>query len=170
MSMAIKKLITEELRKRYASMESACVVDLTGLNVQEQEQLREILRKKSARLEVVKNSLARRAFQDGPLESLGKALEGPCALVTSSESLIDAAKVLVEAAEEFTQLKLKQAIIEGDPNLLTIEAVSKMKSGAELLGELAMLIGSPGRAVAGCLRAPQSKIAGCLEALIDKAA
>jgi len=39
-----------------------------------------------------------------------------------------------------------------------------------VIGEVLMLIGSPGRAVAGCLRSPQSKIAGCLKTIADKAA
>ena len=65
---------------------------------------------------------------------------------------------------------LKQAIIDGDPDLLTVEEVSKMKSRVDVLGELALLIGSPARAVAACVASPQSRIAGCLKALADKAA
>ena len=78
MSKAVKEMITEELRRRYVGMDSACVVDLTGMDVQEQEKLRSSLRKNSTRFEVVKNSLARRAFQGSPLEPLGNALVGPC--------------------------------------------------------------------------------------------
>ena len=170
MSKAVKAMIAAELKERYADTDSACVVDLRGMNVQEQEQLRRSLREKSARLQVVKNSLARRAFQGGPLEPLGDTLEGPCALVTSSESLIEVAKVLVKAADEFNQLELKQAIVDGDPGLLTVTDVAKMKSHAELIGELVMLVASPGRALAACLISPQSKIAGCLKAMVDKAA
>ncbi|UCC29911.1 MAG: 50S ribosomal protein L10 [Phycisphaerales bacterium] len=170
MSKAVKAMIATELKERYADSDSACVIDLTGMSVQEQEQLRKNLREKSARLQVVKNSLARRAFQGGPLEPLGDALEGPCALVTSSESLIETAKVLVKAAEEFNQLELKQAILDGDPGLLTVTDVSKMKSRTELVGELVMLAASPGRALAACLASPQSRIAGCLKAIVNKAA
>jgi len=170
MSKPIKGMVESGYRKRYEGVDSACVVGLMGLNVQEQERLRRLLRQKSARLQVLKNGLARRAFQDGPLEPLGKTLDGPCALVTSDDSLIDAAKTLVEAAREFTQLELKRAIVDGDPQLLTIEEVSRLKSRAELIGEIAMLVSSPGRAIAGCLRSPQSKIAGCLKAMVDKAA
>ncbi len=170
MSKAVKAMVTVELEGRYAGTDSACIVDLTRMNVQQQEELRKVLWGTSARLEVVKNSLARRAFQDGPLEPLGRSLDGPCALVTSLESVIDVAKVLVEAAKEFDQLTLKQAIIGGDPNLVTVEELSKMKSHAEMIGELAMLVSSPGRAVAGCLESPQSKIAGCLKVMINKAA
>ncbi|MFH1108330.1 MAG: 50S ribosomal protein L10 [Planctomycetota bacterium] len=170
MSKAVKALMTEQLRERYAGMSSACVVELTGLDVQAQEKLRRNLRGKSARLEVVKNSLARRAFRGGPLDPLGAALTGPCAVVTSSGSLIDVAKLLVEAAKEFKKLKLKQGVLDGDPMLLSVEAISRMRGRLEILGELAMLLSSPGRAVAGCLQSPQAKIAGCLKAMIDKAA
>ena len=107
MSKPVKAMVTAELEQRYAGMESACVVDLTGLTVQAQEALRTALRDKSGRLEVVKNSLARQAFRDTVLEPLGKSLEGPCALVTSSESMIEIAKILVEAAKEYSELKLK---------------------------------------------------------------
>lgn len=170
MSKAVKAMITAEFEDRYADASSACVVDLTGMNVQEQESLRARLRERSARLEVVKNSLVRRAFKEGPLERLGSALTGPCALVTSSDSVIEVAKTLVQVAKEFTQLKLKQAIFDGDHDLMTVEEMSRMKSQSELLGEVVMLIGSPGRALAACLQSPQAKIAGCLKAMADKAA
>jgi len=170
MSKAIKALMTEQLRERYAAMNSACVVELTGLNVQAQEKLRRNLGTKSARLEVVKNSLARHAFKGGPLDPLGPTLVGPCALVSSPGSLIEVAKLLVAAAKDFKNLKLKQGILDGDPTPLTVEAISKMRGRGEILGELAMLLGSPGRAIASCLKSPQSKIAGCLKTIIDKAA
>jgi large subunit ribosomal protein L10 len=114
--------------------------------------------------------MARSAFRETLLEPLGKSLEGPCALVTCTESVIEAAKALVEAAEEFTELKLKQAIVDGDPDLMTVEQLSKMKSRRELIGEIAMLVSSPGRKLAACLQSPQAKIAGCLKTMVDRAA
>jgi large subunit ribosomal protein L10 len=167
---AIKALMTEQLRERYAGMNSACVVELTGLDVQAQEKLRRSLRTKSARLEVLKNSLARLALKGGPLDPLGPTLVGPCALVSSPGSLIEVAKLLVDAAKDFKKLKLKKGILDGDPTLLTVEDISKMRGRDEILGELALLLSSPGRSIAGCLKSPQSKVAGCLKAIIDKAA
>lgn len=170
MSKPIKEMVRAEIAQRYADVQSACVVDLSGLSVQSTERLRRLLREKAARLQVVKNSLARRAFEGTALEPLGKSLEGPCALVVSEDSIIDAAKTLVELAKEFAALELKQALYEGDPSLLTVEQLSKMRTKNEILGEVAMLVASPGRAIAGCLSSPQAKIAGCLKAMIDKAA
>ncbi len=170
MSKPVKAMITAELRGRYEGVDSACVVDLTGLDVHSQESLRRALRAKSSRVEVVRNSLARTAFKDTPLAPLAASFSGPCALVTAGESLTDVAKVLVECAKEFDQLTLKDAIIEGDPGLVTVVELSKMKGRTELLGDVAMLVASPGRAIAGCLGSPQSRIAGCLKAIVDKAA
>lgn len=170
MSKLIKGMLTEELREDYAGVSSACVIEVSGLNVKQQEKLRKDLRGKSARVQVIKNSLARRAFEGGPLAPLGKALVGPCALVTGQQSVVDIARLLMEAAREFKKLKLKQAIFEGDPSLLTVEQLSKLKGKRELLGEVAMLISSPGRSLAGCLRGSGGRLAGCIKTLADKAA
>lgn len=170
MSKQIKEMVRAALASRYADARSACVVDLTGLDVKSTERLRRTLREKSARIQVVKNSMARRALVGTALEPLGDALEGPCALVTSEDSIIDAAKALVALTKEFATLGLKHAVYEGDPVLLTVEQLSKMRSKTELLGEVAMLVASPGRAIAGCLSSPQGKIAGCLKTIIEKAA
>lgn len=170
MSKPIKAMVTTALEARYEGVENACVVDLAGMTVGEQQGLRAALREKSAEVHVVKNSLARRAFSGMSLEPLGKSLAGPCALVTSQESIIDAAKILVEAAKEYSELTLKDAMMEGDANLLTVVDLAKMKGRLELIGEVAMLLSSPGRAVAGCVQSPAGKIAGCLKAITEKAA
>ena len=170
MSKLVKELMRADLKKRFDGIENACVVDLAGMTVKLTEKLRVSLSEKSARMQVVKNGLARRAFEGGPLERLGSSLAGPCALVTTTEGIIDVAKTLVEAAKEFPELTLKQAIFDGDDDLITVEDLSKMKTRTELLGDVAMMTASPGRSVAGCIQSPQAKIAGCAKALADKAA
>ena len=47
---------------------------------------------------------------------------------------------------------------------------SRMKGLSELFGEIAMLVSSPGRAIAGCVQSPAGKIAGCLKTLAERAA
>ncbi len=73
MSKPVKEMITAELRDRYVGVENACVVDVTGMDVQSQQALRRALRAKSGRLEIVRNSLARRAFKDTALAPLADA-------------------------------------------------------------------------------------------------
>ena len=168
MSKPVKRMLTDYLKNRYGGLESACVVDLTGLDVISTEKLRGALRERNARLEVIKNRLARQAFADTALRPLGDILRGPCALITSEDSIIDAAKGLVNFAKEYKQLELKEAILDGDPDLLSVVELSKMKSRGELCGEIAALIEGPGRRIAGALALPSAKIAGCLKALAEK--
>ena len=170
MSKPVKDLVTQELKAKYSGISSALVVDVTGMDVLSQEKLRKTLRSKSARMQIVKNSLARRAFAGGPLEPLGKSMEGPCAVVVAKDSLVDVAKMLIDSAKEFNKLKFKKAIFDGDPSLMTVEELSKVKGKRELLGEVLMLISSPGRAIAGCMQGAGGRIAGCIKTMADKAA
>ena len=170
MSKPVKDLVTQELKAKYSGISSALVVDVTGMDVLSQEKLRKTLRSKSARMQIVKNSLARRAFAGGPLEPLGKSMEGPCAVVVAKDSLVDVAKMLIDSAKEFNKLKFKKAIFDGDPSLMTVEELSKVKGKRELLGEVLMLISSPGRAIAGCMQGAGGRIAGCIKSMADKAA
>lgn len=167
MSKPVKNLLTSYLRDRFSGIDSACVVDLTKLDVQSTEKIRSALRETNGRMEVVRNSLARRAFVDTPLQPLGEVLKGPCALVTG-DSVVDLAKKLAGLTKEFAELKLKEAILEGDSRLLTVEMLSRMKSRLEILGDVAALISGPGRRVAGAIGSPQARIAGCIKAIADK--
>ncbi len=168
MSKPLKSMLMSYLKNRYDGVDSACVVDLTGLNVADTEKLREKIRESNGRVEIVKNSLARRAFADTPLKSLGESLTGPCALVTADDSIIDVAKKLVDFAKEFKQVQLKDAVLDGDEVLMSVHDLSKMKSRFEILGDVAGLIWGPGRRLASAIGSPQAKVAGCLKAIADK--
>lgn len=168
MSKEIKDMITNEYSSAYEGVDSACVVSVIGLDAISTNQFRGKLREKNLRLQVVKNSLARRAFRETPLAPLANGLEGPCALITGGESVIDTAKLLVDLKKQYPAVELKFGVIEGDTELIDLAAMSKMKSRMETLGELAGLLISPAARLAGCLQGPGGRIAGCLKAMADK--
>ena len=74
MSKPVKDLVTNEYRKLFGGADGACVVSVIGLDAISTNKLRGELRNKKIVLKVVKNSLAKRAFSDGPLAPLGSAL------------------------------------------------------------------------------------------------
>ncbi|UCD29208.1 MAG: 50S ribosomal protein L10 [Planctomycetota bacterium] len=168
MSKPVKDLITKEYKKVYGDIDNACVVSVIGLDAIATNKLRGELRQKNVRLQVIKNSMARRAFTGTTLEPLSNALDGPCALVTGGESVIDVAKVLVDLQKNYPQIELKMGMLDGDPDLIYVDQLAKMKNREELLAELAMLISSPARRLAGCLGSPGGLICGCLKAISDK--
>jgi len=168
MSKPVKDLVTNEYKKLFGGADGACVVSVIGLDAISTNKLRGELRHKKIVLKVVKNSLAKRAFSDGPLAPLGAALNGPCALVTGGGSVIDVAKTLVELKKTYPKIELRQGVLGGEVDLIDLEQLAKMKSRVELIGEVAMLIMSPGRKLAGCLGSPAGKIAGCIKTIADK--
>jgi len=168
MSKPVKDLITQEYKKVYRDLDSACVVSVIGLDAISTNKLRGELRQKEIRLQVIKNSMARRALADTTLGPLSSALEGPCALVTGGSSVIDVAKLLVDFQKTYPQLELKIGMLDGDPELIDLKQLAKMKSREELIAEVAMLISSPARNIAGCLAAAGGRLAGCIKAIAEK--
>ncbi|MBN1345048.1 MAG: 50S ribosomal protein L10 [Phycisphaerae bacterium] len=168
MSRKTKQLITDEYKGWYEGISSACVIDVTGLDAKSTHRLRGELRAKGMEIRVLKNSLARRAFEGAALEPLGKSLQGPCTLVHGGDSAVDVAKELVRLAREMDAIKLKVGMIDGDPELMPVKDMAQMKSRAELQGEVIMLVLSPWRRVAGQITSPWAKVAGCVKAVADK--
>lgn len=168
MSKPIKDLMTQEYRHRYGSLDGACIVSVIGLDAIATNKLRGELRAKNLRLQVVKNSLARRAFGETSLAPINTALKGPCALVTGGEGVIDAAKALVALKKTYPKMELLVGVLDGDKELIGVEQLAMMKSRTETLGDLSGLLRSPGGRLAGCLLGG-GRIAGCLKAIIEKA-
>ncbi|HSW45382.1 MAG TPA: 50S ribosomal protein L10 [Phycisphaerae bacterium] len=168
MSKPVKDLITREYKDRYGEVSSACVVSVIGLDAISTNKLRGELRSRNLRLQVIKNSLASRAFAGTALAPLGGAFDGPCALVTGEGSAIDIAKTLAELQKTYPKIELRVGILDGDPELIGVEQLARMKGRLELLGEIAGILQGPGGRLAGCLAGPAGRIAGCVKAIVEK--
>ncbi|MCB9851540.1 MAG: 50S ribosomal protein L10 [Phycisphaerales bacterium] len=166
MSKAVKELLRKDIAVKYEGLEDMLVVNVHGLTGNEVNDFRGRLRKTGVEVHVVKNSAARRAFEGTALEPLARSLKGPCALVTGG-SPVETAKELILLVKEFPKLELSNGLVDGEPELLSIDEISKRKSKAELQGEVLTLFLSPGRRVAGQLKVG-SKIAGAIKGLIEK--
>lgn len=168
MSKPVKDLMTSEIRTQYEGIDSVCVIDISGLDAINTNLMRGELKKQNIRMQIVKNSIARRALAGSVLEPLAKSLSGPCALVYGEPAITDIAKELAKWAKDHKTIKLKTGIMEGDPDLLDVKALSLMKGRTELVGEIGMLVSSPGSNLAAQLGGPAGKIAGCLKAMIEE--
>ena len=73
MSKPVKDMITNEYKARYGELSNACLVSVIRLDAISTNRLRGELQEKDLRLQVIKNSLARRAFADCPLAPLKSA-------------------------------------------------------------------------------------------------
>lgn len=169
MSKMIKDMITDDLRGRYHELQSALLVEFVGVDGQTNNEFRRELRGRQMRLEIVKNSIFRRATAESRLAPLHRDLEGPSALLTGGESLIDIAKLIEEWKTKLKGLRLKSAVLEGEYlDRDRVARLHKMPNRAEMQARIAGTLLSPGRNLAGAINSPGGKIAGCLKALIEK--
>jgi large subunit ribosomal protein L10 len=169
MSKLVKQLIADELTQRYGGTDSALWIELIGVNGLATNQLRRELRAKQMRLEIVKNSLFKRAVANTPLRALGEALDGPAALVTGGTSLVDVAKVIEEWLPKIKGLKLRGAVIEGEwLDQSRVSGLSRMPTRKDMLARVVSAALSPGGNLAAILIGGGSQVAGCLKSLIEK--
>ena len=83
MSKPVKELILADYLKRFDDVQEALLIDIRGMDANENNTVRMDLRHKDIRVTIVKNTLARKAFAGTGLEPLVPALQGPTALAYS---------------------------------------------------------------------------------------
>ena len=170
MSKLVKDLITKELRTRYGELDSALWIEMVGIDGITTNEFRRELHAKSIRLEIIKNSLLRRAVSDRPLGVLARELTGPTALVTGGESLVDVAKVIEPWLPKLKgRLKVCGAVLEGEYlDAQAAAGLAKMPTKREMHGRVAGVIRSPGANLAAAVLSGGARIAGCVKTLIEK--
>jgi large subunit ribosomal protein L10 len=101
------------LHARFSEANNVILSDYRGLNVQQLSELRNRLRDAEVELQVVKNTLARRAVQETPLAELGNQFVGPTSVALARGDVVSMAKVLTEYAKQQPALEIRSGLIEG---------------------------------------------------------
>ena len=114
MSKPVKQMMIADYQKRFAAIDSALLIDIRGMDANENNAFRIDLRKKDIRVTIVKNTLARKAFAGTALQAITGAVEGPSALVYGAESVVEVARELVAWSRKADDLDLKGAILDGE--------------------------------------------------------
>lgn len=169
MSKKVKGIIEKEFSHQFKGIDECMVVSIRGISGIDNNLMRGVLTKKNIHLTVVKNSLARRAFESLGHRAIGELFEGPSAVVYGGDSIVDVAKEMIELGKKYQKLEIKGAfmagaIVKGE----AAKALAKLPTRPELQATLAATALSPGRKLASAVLAPATRIAGCLEALVKK--
>lgn len=169
MSRLVKDKLTSELRSRYSGLDSALWVEMIGVDGITTNDFRRDLRRKKMRLEVVRNLLFRRVAEDSRLAPLGRALNGPAALITGGESLTEVAKTVEEWSPKIKGLKMRGAVLEGEfIDEKGCAGISKMPTKRDLQARVAAAARAPGANLAAAILSGGARIAGCLKSMIDR--
>ncbi|MGX7349805.1 50S ribosomal protein L10 [Dolosicoccus paucivorans] len=143
-----------EMAEALKSAASVVVVDYLGLTVAEVTELRKQLRENGVKMQVVKNTILRRAAKDAGIEGLDEAFVGPTAVVYSEEEVVAPAKIVAEFAKDAKALEIKGGMIEGEvAPVEKIEALAKLPDREGLLSMLLSVLQAPVRNVAYAVKA-----------------
>ncbi len=166
MLRAEKEQSVDTLSKEVQRSAAVLFVDYTGLTVEEVTNLRKKFRGQDIGFRVVKNTLMKRAIAGTPYESASKVLKGtPTGVVMGFKDPVAAAKSLFEALKEMPEhLKVKGGIFENKAiTAKEAEALSKMPSREEMIGQILGMIMGPGRKVVGQIKNPAGRVVGAIE-------
>ena len=113
MSKYVKEMMMDQLRSELGDDRSVLIIDLKDLDAQAEFQLRRDLRKKSIKLKVLKNSLARRVFADLGIEGLSQYLTGASAAAWGGEGVAELAKEISQQVKTLKKPVIKGGVVDG---------------------------------------------------------
>ena len=170
MSKPVKNMIIDMYRKQFADISGAVLIDIRGLDSKQTLSLRSGLAKKQIRVTVVKNTLARKAFDDMPLKAVNALLEGPTALITGAEGVVTVAREVVEVIKKLDKVQIKGGIMDGEvfDAKSVVDKLSKYPTRVEAQCQIIQIVLSPAGQVISAATSAGSQIAGIIEALEKK--
>jgi large subunit ribosomal protein L10 len=166
-----KDKIIDSLVEKISNNKNFYLADTSGLNATDTSTLRRKCFEKQIKLEVVKNTLLKKALEriDGNFEELYGALNYSTSIMFS-ESSNGPAKLIKEFRKKSPKPVLKAAYVEeavyvGDNQL---DALVNIKSRLELIGDIIGLLQSPSKNVISALQSGSGKLAGIVKTLSER--
>ena len=168
-----KAQVIDELSAKFSESAYFYIADASGLTVTQTNDFRRKCFDAGVEYKVYKNTLIQKALEKADINSdeLSAVLKGfSGVLFTTEEAASTPAKVLKSFREVAEKPLLKAAYIDsdvyvGDDN---VSSLSKLKSKAELIGEVVGLLQSPAKNVISALSSGGNTLAGIIKTLSEK--
>lgn len=113
MDRSQKEHMVGELKASWSDVQSIVLADYRGLDVPTVTALRDEFRKAGCHYRVLKNTLVRIAIQGSPMEPISTLLEGPTAVIWSTESPSQPAKIAAKMARAHDKFVIKGGYFDG---------------------------------------------------------
>lgn len=158
MDKAGKQVVINEVKETFADVMSIVLADFRGMDVASISELREEFRKAGCGYRVIKNTLVKLAVKDTDMEVMSEHLKGPTAVIWSTESPADAAKIAVNYAKTNKKFVIKGGYFEGESlDLAGVNQLSKMPDKPQCQSNLLMtFIAAPQQFVRTTIAGPQN--------------
>ena len=112
-NLEIKKGVVADIKEKFEKAQTAVLVDYRGLNVAEDTELRNQLRKAGVEYVVLKNTMINLAIKEMNLDEMKSHLEGPTAVAFGYEDAIAPAKVLTDFIKAKKKMNIKCGVCDG---------------------------------------------------------
>jgi large subunit ribosomal protein L10 len=167
--LAISKKQKEELVEQYkkwvAESDGLVLANYHDLSVKDINNLRKEIRDTGGEFHVIKNTLAKRAFEESGREFKKEIFLGPTALGISYENPTGLAKVLKNFSKEHGTIEIKSGYLAD--RLMTVEeivAMADLPSMSEMRAKLLATIVAPASQLVRTLAEPGRSLAAVLKA------
>lgn len=168
LAFADKKVIVAELAEIASRSTTAVTAEYRGLTVSEMTSLRKNARDTGVHLQVVRNTLARRAVEGTEFECLRDALSGPL-MIAFSEDPSAPARLMRDFAKDHQQLAVRNVSIGGELMDHTgLAAVATLPTRDEAIAKLMGTMKAPITKLVQTLVAPHTKLVRTVVAIRDQ--
>ena len=164
-----KKAVVTEVAEVARGALSAIAAEYRGLSVAEMTDLRANARNAGVYVRVVRNTLARRAFEGTDFACMSDSLSGPLVLAFSREEPGSAARVMRDYAKDNDKLVIKLVAFDG--KLLDASEVGKLANlptKDEAISQLMSVMKAPITKFVQTLQAPHAKLVRTVAAVRDQ--
>ena len=169
LSLAAKEAIVAEMHEQALAASAMVVADYRGMSVTELTTLRKHARDAGVKLSVIRNSLAKRAFEGTDFACLEEVLNGPNMLGLSMDEPSASARLMRDHVREYPELEIKALAVNGELYAATdLAKVAALPTKDEALSQLLSVIKAPVTKLAQTLQAVPSKLVRTLVALKDQ--
>ena len=148
------------------------LADISGMTAGQNSALRRLCFKRNVSLQVVKNTLLKKAFDknNSDFTELYGVLVGNTSIMQADQASTPAKVIKEFRSKQSEKPILKAAFLEdslyiGDENL---SALADLKSKDELIGDIITLLQSPAKNVITSLQSAGNKLAGIIQTLSEK--
>ena len=168
LSKSEKERIVGEVKEVASNASSLVISDARGLKVTELSEVRQKATQSGIHIQIIKNSLAKLAFEGTDFGCTDEVLTGPSLFAFSYAEPGAAAKMLKTYAQNFEALEIKALVVEGQ--LLDgaqIDVLASLPSREEALTLIASVLQAPISKFATLLNEVPTKLARVLAAVRD---
>ena len=147
------------------------LADISGLSAEESSKLRRLCFKREVSLQVVKNTLLKKALErkDSSFEELYDVLKGNTSIMFTDTSNVPA-KVIKEFRKKHDKPVFKAAHLDASFYIGEeyLDTLSELKSKNEIIAEIIALLQSPAKNVISSLQSGGSKLSGIVKTLSER--